>query len=151
MMHGTFDSHRALPYENVHTQITLFNDGFHGGTRSDGPMLGARSVSWNVTVTGPERRMSCDGLENYTSPCGPEYMVANAGDRPFGAIVGVKLPEGATVDPPSFRASDGSQTAIPSACLVEEPGAEPTPPNLWEAQRSCRLGGKAGNPGCPAQ
>jgi hypothetical protein len=149
MMHGTFDSHRSLPYENVHTQITLYNDGLHGGKPSDGPMLGARFVSWNVTVNGPERKTSCDGPANYPSPCGPQYMVANARDMPFGAIVGVKLPSGASVDPPFLRAPDGTQTATPSECIVAVTGAGPSTPNLYEAQLSCRLHGTLNNPGCP--
>jgi hypothetical protein len=150
MMHGTFDSHRALPFENVHTQITMFNDGLHGGTRSDGPMLGARFVTWNVTVTGPEPKASCDGLANYTSPCGAQYMVANAGDMPFGAIVGVTLPTGASIDSPFLHAPDGSQTSTPSECLIEDSKVA-SPPNLYEAQRACRIGGTVGNPACPAQ
>src|SRR5262249_55374638 len=116
MMHGTFDSHRELPYENVHTQITMYNDGFHGGKKSDGPMLGARFVSWNLIVTGPSSRSNCDGLVNYTSPCGPQYMVANAGDMPFGAIVGVALPGSLGIDRPILHAPDGSETNVASEC-----------------------------------
>jgi hypothetical protein len=114
-------------------------------------MLGVRSVSWNVTVTGPDPKVSCDGLANYTSPCGPQYMVANAGDMPFGAIVGVTLPAGGAIDPPFLHARDGSQTTTPSECLIDDSRLVPSPPNLYEAQRSCRIGGRVGNPSCPGQ
>jgi hypothetical protein len=53
VMHtGTFDSHRALPFENLRTDITLVNkDAVPGGAFTAGPQFGARSVHWGITVT----------------------------------------------------------------------------------------------------
>ncbi|MET0901892.1 MAG: hypothetical protein ABWZ52_01510 [Acidimicrobiales bacterium] len=52
---GTFDSHRELPFENLRTDITLVNkDGVVGGGFDKGPLFGARTVHWGITVTGDE-------------------------------------------------------------------------------------------------
>jgi hypothetical protein len=51
MAEGTFDTHRALPFENVRTNITVENNGRVGGSAASGPLFGARIVHWNVTVT----------------------------------------------------------------------------------------------------
>lgn len=48
---GTFDTHRGMPFANVRTDITVHNDGRHGGDASAGPLYGARFTHWNVTVT----------------------------------------------------------------------------------------------------
>jgi hypothetical protein len=52
MKHGTFDSHRAMSFELLRTNITINNDGKPGGGGQAGPFLGARCVHWNVRVTG---------------------------------------------------------------------------------------------------
>jgi hypothetical protein len=51
MAEGTFDTHRALPFENVRTNITLANTGSVGGSPASGPLFGARIAHWNVRVT----------------------------------------------------------------------------------------------------
>lgn len=51
MRMGTFDSHRGLPFANVRTDITVDNDGRHGGDASAGPLFGARFTHWNIRVT----------------------------------------------------------------------------------------------------
>ncbi|MER5771824.1 glycosyl hydrolase family 28-related protein [Streptomyces sp. NPDC001985] len=48
---GTFDTHRGMPFANVRTEITVHNDGRHGGDASAGPLYGARFTHWNITVT----------------------------------------------------------------------------------------------------
>ncbi len=49
---GTFDSHRALPFENLRTDITITNkDAVPGGALTAGPYFGARTVNWGVAVT----------------------------------------------------------------------------------------------------
>ncbi|MCX4584431.1 glycosyl hydrolase family 28-related protein [Streptomyces sp. NBC_01481] len=48
---GTFDTHRGMPFANVRTDITVDNNGRHGGDASAGPLYGARFTHWNVTVT----------------------------------------------------------------------------------------------------
>jgi hypothetical protein len=56
LMHtGTFDSHRRLPFENLRTDITLVNkDAVPGGGFQEGPLFGARTVHWGITVTSGE-------------------------------------------------------------------------------------------------
>jgi hypothetical protein len=52
---GTFDSHRGLPFENLRTDITLVNkDAVPGGAFDAGPLFGARTVHWGITVTSGE-------------------------------------------------------------------------------------------------
>ncbi len=52
MAEGTFDTHRAMPFENARTDITLVNNGRVGGSAASGPLFGARIVHWNVRITG---------------------------------------------------------------------------------------------------
>ena len=52
MAEGTFDTHRALPFENCRTNITLVNNGRVGGSAASGPLFGARIAHWNVRITG---------------------------------------------------------------------------------------------------
>ncbi|MDR1282078.1 MAG: glycoside hydrolase family 55 protein, partial [Opitutaceae bacterium] len=118
--HGIFDTHRNLPFENLHTDITLErNDGYHGGT--GGPILGARSVEWNIRV-----------------PSGRDYLVGWANSHPDGAIVGL---QGAKPvwdgEPKSTPTGEGV-----SGCRIENPETVPDPRNLYEAQLRLRLGGK---------
>lgn len=52
---GTFDSHRAMSFENLRTNITVTNkDAVPGGALNAGPYFGARMVHWGVTVTNNE-------------------------------------------------------------------------------------------------
>ncbi|MFU8851809.1 glycosyl hydrolase family 28-related protein [Micromonospora sp. SL1-18] len=53
MSEGTFDTHRALPFENVRTAITVENNGAVGGSAASGPLFGARMAHWNVRITNP--------------------------------------------------------------------------------------------------
>jgi hypothetical protein len=49
---GTFDSHRAMPFENLRTDITLVNKvGVPGGAFNAGPCYGTRFVHWGIHVT----------------------------------------------------------------------------------------------------
>ncbi|MFD6176065.1 MULTISPECIES: glycosyl hydrolase family 28-related protein [unclassified Isoptericola] len=50
MAQGTFDTHRALPYENVRTDISLVNTNAVGGSQASGPLFGARFAHWNVRI-----------------------------------------------------------------------------------------------------
>lgn len=48
---GTFDSHRALPFENLRTNITINNrNAIPGGATDAGPFFGARTVHWGIDV-----------------------------------------------------------------------------------------------------
>lgn len=52
---GTFDSHRALPFENLRTDVTVANtDAVPGGALDAGPYFGARTVHWGIHVTTDE-------------------------------------------------------------------------------------------------
>ncbi len=52
MAHGAFDSHRAMSFESLRTDITIVNDGTPGGGGQAGPFLGARMTHWNIRVSG---------------------------------------------------------------------------------------------------
>ncbi|MEU6776382.1 glycosyl hydrolase family 28-related protein [Streptomyces sp. NPDC046759] len=71
MQMGTFDSHRGLPFANVRTDITVNNNGRHGGDANAGPLFGARFTHWNVRVTnGRAGLMKIDGLAPYSATVG---------------------------------------------------------------------------------
>ncbi|WP_406257875.1 glycosyl hydrolase family 28-related protein [Streptomyces nigra] len=71
MRMGTFDSHRGLPFANVRTDITVVNDGRHGGDASAGPLFGARFTHWNIRVTnGRAGMVRLDGLAPYSATVG---------------------------------------------------------------------------------
>ncbi|MEU9977324.1 glycosyl hydrolase family 28-related protein [Streptomyces sp. NPDC051014] len=71
MQMGTFDSHRGLPFANVRTDITVDNNGRHGGDANAGPLFGARFTHWNVRVTnGRAGLMRLDGLAPWSATVG---------------------------------------------------------------------------------
>ena len=113
---GTFDSHKALPYECLRTEITLNNSGTAGGADDAGPRMGARFAHWNVTTTTNRN-----------------HMIGEADLMPRGAVVGVRgCVINGTVHP----------TYGNSACVVDLSGLAgeaPIPANLYEAQRNLRL------------
>ncbi len=117
MKHGTFDSHRRIPYEGIRSDVTLVaNDGTHGGT--GGPLMGARFVNWNVRTLG-----------------GPNYIVGWGNATPSGAIVGL---QGSNVI--WDAQAEQTPTGKISGCRVESQEQVPNPPNLYEAQLQLRLG-----------
>lgn len=68
---GTFDSHRGMPFANVRTDITVHNNGRHGGDASAGPLFGARFTHWNIRVTNERAGlMKIDGLAPYSATVG---------------------------------------------------------------------------------
>ncbi|MDR1279360.1 MAG: hypothetical protein LBK99_00870 [Opitutaceae bacterium] len=115
MRHGTFDTHRNMPFDNVRTEITIRNDGRHGGV--GGPLMGARFVNWNIRVTNNE-----------------PYLIAWANHMPAGALVGLH-----GVNPRWDIRPENAPTGEISATRVESQGALPSPPNLYEAQLRHRL------------
>jgi len=71
MRMGTFDSHRGLPFANVRTDITVNNNGRHGGDANAGPLFGARFTHWNIRVTnGRAGLMKIDELAPYSATVG---------------------------------------------------------------------------------
>uniref|UniRef100_UPI0034DF85E4 glycosyl hydrolase family 28-related protein n=1 Tax=Streptomyces flavofungini TaxID=68200 RepID=UPI0034DF85E4 len=68
---GTFDSHRGMPFANVRTDITVENNGRHGGDASAGPLFGARFTHWNIRVTNERAGlMKIDGLAPHSATVG---------------------------------------------------------------------------------
>ncbi|MFI1333133.1 glycosyl hydrolase family 28-related protein [Streptomyces sp. NPDC020845] len=68
---GTFDTHRGMPFANVRTDITVNNDGRHGGDASAGPLYGARFTHWNVTVTNQRAGLiKIDEIAPYSATAG---------------------------------------------------------------------------------
>ncbi|MGW7284796.1 glycosyl hydrolase family 28-related protein [Streptomyces sp. NPDC054847] len=113
---GTFDTHRGMPFANVRTEITVENNGRHGGDASAGPLYGARFTHWNVTVTN-----------------GRAGLVRIDGIAPYSATVAIsEVREFDQTDVPDFAGPLNSRLEAYGA-----PGAV-HPANLYEAQR--RLG-----------
>jgi len=114
MAHGTFDSHRAMSFELIRSDITLNNDGGPGGADTAGPFLGARCVHWNVRVTGKSDFV-------FQSDCISQ-----------GALVGIQgVPRSAA---PAWAMVTGDK-----GCLVLDEGKVPAPPDLYQAQLELRL------------
>ncbi|PTM98241.1 pectate lyase-like protein [Streptomyces sp. VMFN-G11Ma] len=113
MQMGTFDSHRGLPFANVRTDITVNNNGRHGGDASAGPLFGARFTHWNVRVTnGRAGLVKIDDL------------------APYSATVGVdEVREFDQIDVPDFTGDLHARLELyPTTDAVR-------PRNLYEAQR----------------
>ncbi|MFF1699583.1 glycoside hydrolase family 55 protein [Streptomyces sp. NPDC058257] len=110
---GTFDSHRGMPFANVRTDITVDNDGSHGGDASAGPLFGARFTHWNIRVTNERAGlMKIDGLAPYSATVGINEV------REFGQI-----------DVPDFSGDLHSRIELYGTTGVVRPR------NLYEAQR----------------
>ncbi|GGO46726.1 glycosyl hydrolase family 28-related protein [Streptomyces lasiicapitis] len=111
---GTFDTHRGMPFADVRTQITVENDGRHGGDASAGPLYGARFTHWNVTVTNQRAGLvKIDGI------------------APYSATVGIsRVREFDQIDVPDFSGELNSRIEA-----YGSPGSV-RPRNLYEAQRA---------------
>ncbi|MFI7006457.1 glycosyl hydrolase family 28-related protein [Streptomyces sp. NPDC050145] len=114
--HGTFDTHRGLPFANVRTEIVVNNDGAHGGDASAGPLYGARFAHWNVTVTN--QRAGCIRIDD-VAPRSATVAISEV--SPFGQI-----------DVPDFTGDLQSRRELYGTTRV-------TPRNLYQAQRSLRI------------
>ncbi|UXY20600.1 glycoside hydrolase family 55 protein [Streptomyces cynarae] len=113
MQMGTFDSHRGLPFANVRTDITVNNNGRHGGDAIAGPLFGARFTHWNIRVTnGRAGLMKIDGL------------------APYSATVGIdEVTEFDQIDVPDFTGDLHSRLELYGTTDAVRPR------NLYEAQR----------------
>jgi len=119
MKHGTFDSHRAMSFDSIRTDITVTSDGRPGGAGDAGPFLGRRMVHWNVRIAGGN----------------PEWI--NCPDiMSMGALVGI---QGADIvhNPKPWGMPPGDKGTV-----VADPGKVPDPPDLFEAQLRLRLGAR---------
>ncbi|MEV0347039.1 glycosyl hydrolase family 28-related protein [Nonomuraea sp. NPDC050680] len=111
MAEGTFDSHRALPFENARTNITLVNNGRVGGSAASGPLFGARIAHWNVRITG-----------------GSPYAVTIADVAPRSLTVGVQGTTGTVSElTPDFTGDLEN--------LLADHGTRPRVTDLYAAQR----------------
>lgn len=113
MAEGTFDTHRAMPFENARTDITLVNNGRVGGSAASGPLFGARIVHWNVRITG-----------------GSPYALTIADVAPRGLTVGIQGAAGPSELTPDFTGDLESYDA--------QPGTQPSIPDLYAAQLRAR-------------
>jgi hypothetical protein len=116
LLHGTFDSHRGMPFDSIRTAIEVVaNDGAPGGSEDAGPSVGRRMVHWNVLVHGSGRYVNQ-----------PRALSR-------GTLVGVR---GAALDASESRA----MVAGDKGTVVAQEGRIPDPPDLFEAQLRRRLG-----------
>ncbi|RYJ30876.1 hypothetical protein CU044_0926 [Streptomyces sp. L-9-10] len=113
---GTFDTHRGMPFANVRTEITVSNDGRHGGDAIAGPLYGARFAHWNVTVTNERAGLiKIDEIAPYSVTAGISEV------REFDQI-----------DVPDF------QGELHTRLEAYGSPADIRPRNLYEAQRELR-------------
>ncbi|GAA0572582.1 hypothetical protein HPO96_17920 [Kribbella sandramycini] len=114
MAEGTFDTHRAMPFENARTDITLVNNGRVGGSAASGPLFGARIAHWNVRITS-----------------GSPYAIHLTDVAPRSITVGLQgLTSTASGLPRDFQGDLENATYLPDA--------RPAVPDLYAAQRlSC--------------
>jgi hypothetical protein len=122
MTRGTFDSHRALSFDSIRTDIDLTNDegSQPGGADPAGPYLGKRVVHWNVRIAGSDR-------------ADPGAYVNQPACLPMGALVGIQGAPLSTAAAPTLGPGR-------KGCLVASPGERPEPPDLFEAELRLRLG-----------
>jgi hypothetical protein len=111
MAEGTFDTHRALPFDNARTDITLVNNGRVGGSAASGPLFGARIAHWNIRITS-----------------GNPYAVTITDAAPRGLVVGVQGTTGTGSElTPDFPGDLES--------LLADHGVRPRITDLYAAQR----------------
>jgi hypothetical protein len=115
---GTFDYHRALPFDILHTDTVLTNNtGTPGGNGRAGPMAGRRCVHWNVAATvGTWVNM-------------PKQL-------PSGALVGMQAPLDTSFDI-QRGVIDGDKGTV-----TADAGVIPAITDLYQAQLDLRLGGE---------
>ena len=114
MLHGTFDSHRGLPFDLIRTEITTQNDGSPGGAQDAGPLNGKNVVHWNINVTGSRAK-----------------FVYQPDAHASGALVGIR---GVVADLSCAWAMVCGEKNV----IVADEGLTPTPANLYEAQVNLR-------------
>lgn len=114
MLQGTFDTHRALPFENARTNITIDNNGRVGGSRASGPLFGARMAHWNVRVTN-----------------GSPYALTISDVAPRSVTVGIQgVDEADSGLDPDFSGDLES--------LQADVGQQPSVADLYTAQRAAK-------------
>lgn len=120
MPKGTFDSHRALSFDSIRTDITLANDADGpGGAGEAGPFLGKRIVHWNINIEHSPRKI-------------PGEFVFQPEVLPMGAVVGIRGAPLTTSNAPAMPQGD-------KGCLIVEPGKQLEITDLYAAQLKLRL------------
>jgi hypothetical protein len=148
MHHGTFDSHRGLPFDNVRTDIVLNGGGLGGG--AIGPLQGRRMVNWNVLVDLPKdttedagtttsassaavlglktkRKRTSKRALGHDQVINPEYFVMSA----LVGVRGLPMPQPAPLDKGLWAMPNGDKGTI-----VLDYGSIPVPPDLFSAQQT---------------
>lgn len=118
MKHGTFDSHRAMSFALIRTDITVNNDGTPGGGGQAGPFLGGQVVHWNIRVSGKPDFI-------YQPEC-----------LSLGALVGIQGV--ARLDKEGWAMPKGDKGVV-----VADDGVVPAQPDLYAAQLALRLASSA--------
>ncbi|MDJ0772983.1 MAG: DUF4955 domain-containing protein [Mastigocoleus sp. MO_167.B18] len=114
MLHGTFDSHRGLPFDVIRTEISTQNDSSPGGAKKAGPFNGKNVVHWNVNVTGNLAK-----------------FVYQPDAHSSGTLVGIR---GVAIDLSCAWAMVCGDKNV----VVADDGLTPIPGNLYEAQLTLR-------------
>jgi len=120
MQHGTFDSHRAMSFDLIRTDITIVNDGTPGGAGDAGPFLGAHCVHWNIRLSGKGE------------------FVNHPQSMSLGALVGMQGPR-----------EDGPGWAMPTGdkgVAIADAGVVPAIADLYLAQLDLRLKSRPAGP-----
>ena len=128
MNRGTLDTHRAMPFDAIRTEITLRNEknSNPGGSKKAGPYALRRVVHWNIKVENTDRPADEAGL-----------YVNQPENHTFGALVGIR---GAAIsDAASWEDSRGGVMPVGDKdVLIADPGEVPSPKNLHDAQLDLR-------------
>lgn len=90
MNRGTFDTHRAMSFDMIRTEIALRNEANSnpGGSDKAGPYAARRMVHWNVEVSGSDRTPDASGPWAGLPNTGLYVYQPDA--HTFGALVGIK-------------------------------------------------------------
>jgi len=124
MEKGTFDSHRALSFDLIRTEITLTNEADGpGGAGQAGPFIGARVAHWNIRVLAAK--------PSPTNMNAPGDFVFMPFTFPMGAFVGI---QGAEVSNKVRDTTPGEKGSI-----IADEGVVPAITNLYESQLKLRL------------
>ncbi|MBC8039716.1 MAG: hypothetical protein H7Y06_04170 [Opitutaceae bacterium] len=125
MEKGTFDSHRALSFDLIRTDITLSNQANGpGGAGAAGPFIGARVAHWNIRIDPSISQ----GSQKYN---GADYIFMPL-TFPMGTFVGIT---GAPASNAAYATAPGEKGAV-----VADTGKEPSIKDLYAEQLKLRTG-----------
>lgn len=114
LAHGTFDSHKLMPFDFIRTNIEVTNDGLPGGAETFGPRNGMHVVHWNIKLHGKNR------------------WIYQPDDFSKSALVGI---QGVPADmSPSDSTINGDK-----GCIIADDNQESVPGDLFQAQFDLRL------------